>query len=148
MSNKELIANLRGENLDCNCCAYSRSECSCLTHWPESFCDEAADALEAADKRIAELEAKIDEAYKKGYATGEEESERRIAELEAELADRLSPGMALTLKSTIREAERKLAVSLEAMEEAHDASLDEDHRACRLILKTALAQIGGEDESG
>lgn len=68
-ANAELIANLRGENLDCNCCAYSRSECSCDTCWPESFTNKAADALEAADKRIAELEqtncSRLDEAERK-----------------------------------------------------------------------------------
>lgn len=48
-------------------------------------CLEAADALELADKRIAELERKIDEAYKKGYATGEEEAERKLAVAREEL---------------------------------------------------------------
>ena len=48
-------------------------------------CLEAADAIAAADKRIAELEAKIDEAYKKGYATGEEEAEHKLAVAREEL---------------------------------------------------------------
>ena len=132
MSNKELIANLRGENLDCNCCAYSRSECSCVTNWPESFCDAAADALEAADKRIVELEAERDEWQRgEGCAT-----------------------------KAWGEAERKLAVAREALaciaswaRTQYKAQSKGGHATFDMMtlkgqvaaIEEALAQIGGED---
>ncbi len=75
--NAELIANLRGENLECNCCAYSRSECSCDTCWPESFTNKAADALEAADKRIAEERETYDRMLEEG-ANKLAEAERKL----------------------------------------------------------------------
>jgi hypothetical protein len=52
----DLVQRLRGKKLNCTCAAKSASECCCDTGWPESFCNEAADALEAQAKRIAELE--------------------------------------------------------------------------------------------
>jgi len=52
----DLVKRLRGIKLNCTCAAKSASECCCNTDWPESSCDEAADALEAQAKRIAELE--------------------------------------------------------------------------------------------
>ena len=99
--NAELIANLRGENLECNCCAYSRSECCCNTCWPESFCNKAADALEAADKRIAELEAEL---QKRAKQIG-------VACMTHDLTHSLACGRCLT------EAERNLAVAREALKE-------------------------------
>ena len=51
--NKELIANLRGENLNCECAAQSYGECCCDTNWPESYCNAAADALEEAERKLA-----------------------------------------------------------------------------------------------
>lgn len=48
-----LVKALRGELLDCNCCAYSRSECCCDTTWPEEVTREAADHIE---RLTAELE--------------------------------------------------------------------------------------------
>lgn len=73
---KELIANLRGENLDCNCAAYSRSECSCSTNWPVSFCKEAADALEEAE-RIIEAQRTL---YQNAVSVANklEEAERKL----------------------------------------------------------------------
>ena len=74
-----------------------------------------ADAIAAADKRIAELEAKIDEAYRKGYATGEEE------------------------------AERKLDVAREALKQIPHALGHDFYAAATTIADEALAQIGGDD---
>ena len=55
----DLVKRLRGKKLSCICAAKSASECCCNTDWPESFCNEASDALEAQAKRIAELEAML-----------------------------------------------------------------------------------------
>lgn len=84
LGNAELIANLRGENLECNCCAYSRSECSCDTCWPESFTNKAADALEAADKRIAEERETYDRMLEEG-ANKLAEAERKLVVARDEL---------------------------------------------------------------
>ena len=100
MTREELIERLRKH--------------ACYTAFPKPV-SEAADALELADKRIAELERKIDEAYKKGYATGEEE------------------------------AERKLAVAREACKDIRRAIERECYAAAYIIVSEALAQIGGED---
>ena len=78
-------------------------------------CLEAADALAAADKWIAELEAKIDEAYKKGYATGEEE------------------------------AEHKLTVAREALRDIRNYATSEAYMSVIDAAGTAIVQIGGED---
>jgi hypothetical protein len=49
---------LRGEgSTNCECHAYSASECACGCTWPEMVCDEAA-------ARIAELEAELDKSHK------------------------------------------------------------------------------------
>lgn len=97
MSNRELIERLR------NAATFG----TCL---------EAADALELADKRIAELEAKIDEAYKKGYATGEEE------------------------------AERKLSVAREACKDIRRAIERECYAAAYIIVSEARAQIAATEQ--
>ena len=83
MSNAELI-----ERLNKPCGRTTGHGESCSVGWLCGACADkakAADALELADKRIAELEAKIDEAYKKGYATGEEEAEHKLAVAREEL---------------------------------------------------------------
>ena len=139
-SNAELIANLRGENLECNCCAYSRSECCCNTCWPESFCNKAADALEAADKRIAELEAEL---QKRAKQIG-------VACMTHDLTHSLACGRCLT------EAERKLAVAREALKETtdvleilrrgHGVDVGSKCYPAINIAREALAQIGGDDE--
>lgn len=55
----ELVQRLRGKKLNCTCASKSASECCCNTDWPESFCNEASDALEAQAKRIAALEHQL-----------------------------------------------------------------------------------------
>jgi len=55
----DLVKRLRGIKLNCTCAAKSASECCCDTYWPESFCNEASDALEAQAKRIEELEHQL-----------------------------------------------------------------------------------------
>lgn len=55
----DLVKRLRGKKLNCTCAAKSASECCCDTDWPESSCDEAADAIEALEKRIEELKAAL-----------------------------------------------------------------------------------------
>ena len=56
-----LVKGLRGELLDCNCAAYSDSECCCDTVWPEQLCKQAADEIESLRQRCAELEKERDE---------------------------------------------------------------------------------------
>ena len=76
---------------------------------------EAADALEAADKRIAELERKY------------------LDSVEVNTA----------LQHGLYEKERKLAVAREAMKLASDQARKCDSVPCRSTLLEALAQIGG-----
>jgi len=48
----DLVTRLRGQKLNCTCAAKSASECCCDTDWPESSCDEAADAIEILERDI------------------------------------------------------------------------------------------------
>lgn len=79
MTNAELIDSLRnvyGEKADCYHC-HSNMGCygsACM----EYLCHAAADALEEAEKRIADLETAL-------AACRARRSEKRIAELEAQL---------------------------------------------------------------
>ena len=57
---QELIARLRGKHLKCECHASCRGECCCSTDWPESFCDEAADALERLTAERDAIQAALD----------------------------------------------------------------------------------------
>ena len=131
MSNADLIANLRGDNLKCNCYAWSRSECGCDTNWPESYCNQAADALELADKRIAELECilagqQILGHLPKGIVTGTVYG-LTVDELYTKIVQ-------------ADEAERKLAVARESL--SVYACMSE---AMSKPARKALAQIGGDD---
>ena len=58
-----LVKALRGELLDCNCCAYSRSECCCDTTWPEEVTREAADHIERLTAELAHMQTmqKVDQ---------------------------------------------------------------------------------------
>jgi len=47
-----LVQRLRGKKLNCTCAATSASECCCNTDWPESSCNEAADAIEILERDI------------------------------------------------------------------------------------------------
>ena len=108
----DLVKRLRGKKLNCTCAAKSASECCCNTDWPESSCNEAADAIELlqrelkcanelweqqkelaleyladiekANERIAEREEEIDriDEWAKGFI---EKADARIVELEAAL---------------------------------------------------------------
>ena len=77
----DLVKRLRGKKLNCTCAAKSASECCCNTDWPESSCDEAADALEAQAKRIAELEHQM-KFECDTYLWKRKQMSRRIAMLE------------------------------------------------------------------
>ena len=48
----DLMQRLRGKKLNCTCAAKSASECCCNTDWPESSCNEAADAIEILERDI------------------------------------------------------------------------------------------------
>ena len=48
----DLVKRLRGKKLNCNCAAKSASECCCNTDWPESSCNEAADAIELLQREL------------------------------------------------------------------------------------------------
>lgn len=103
---------------------------------------EAADALELADKRIAELECILAGQQALGYlpkgiVTGTvygltvDELYQKIVQAD--------------------EAERKLAIAVEALRWAYDTATDHDDRLpfdwaiyCEHLYQT-LAQIGGED---
>ena len=52
----DLVQRLRGKKLNCTCAAKSASECCCDTYWPESYCNEAADAIEHLMKEIDVLD--------------------------------------------------------------------------------------------
>jgi hypothetical protein len=69
----DLVQRLRGKKLNCICAAKSVSECCCNTDWPESSCNEAADAIEHL---MGEIDF-LDEHWRK--------NKKRIAELEAAL---------------------------------------------------------------
>lgn len=99
------------------------------------LCQEAADALESADKRIAELEAEL---QKRAKQIG-------VACMTHDLTHSLACGRCLT------EAERKLAVAREAMCSTYKILLQETRavvalEVAEIRLRKALAQIGGDDE--
>ena len=48
----DLVQRLRGKKLNCICVAKSASECCCNTDWPESSCNEAAEAIEILERDI------------------------------------------------------------------------------------------------
>jgi len=48
----DLVQRLRGKKLNCTCAATSASECCCNTDWPESSCNEAAEAIEVLERDI------------------------------------------------------------------------------------------------
>jgi hypothetical protein len=48
----DLVERLRGKKLNCTCAATSASECCCNTDWPESSCNEAAEAIEILERDI------------------------------------------------------------------------------------------------
>jgi len=77
----DLVKRLRGIKLNCTCAAKSASECCCDTYWPESSCDEAADAIEAQAKRIEELEHQM-KFECDTYLWSRKRMSRRIAMLE------------------------------------------------------------------
>ncbi len=89
------------------------------------LCQEAADALEAADKRIAELDYKGRDIALRLVQSRDTHVMRLIGEIDKR-----------------KEAERKLAVAREVMEDLCDWDGD-------LVLKDfcegVLAQIGGDD---
>ena len=77
----DLVKRLRGKKLNCICAAKSASECCCNTDWPESSCNEAADAIEAQAKRISDLEHLI------GNLNDELAQLRKLFEMCAQLAE-------------------------------------------------------------
>jgi len=77
----DLVKRLRGKKLNCTCASKSASECCCNTDWPESFCNEASDALEAQAKRIEELEHQM-KFECDTYLWNRKRMSRRIAMLE------------------------------------------------------------------
>ena len=117
MSNAELI-----ERLNKPCGRTTGHGESCSVGWLCGACADkakAADALELADKRIAEL-----------------------AKFHAEL--HVEHGKA---KIRIGELERKLAVAREALKQIPHALGHDFYAAATTIADEALAQIGGEDAS-
>jgi len=103
------------------------------------------DALEAAEKRIAELEqdckdmgADYQSCGQELYETGckLDEAHKRIAELESACLNYDRRWHEAGCK--LDEAERKLAVARKAMTKA--AALE-----CNGVIRAALAQIGGDD---
>lgn len=103
MSNKELIERLH--------------EAAIYGPIPCPVCNEAADALEAADKRIAELEAERDE-WQRGEACA---------------------------TKAWGDAERKLAVAREALNSIAKNTCCGDCQEAKRVAQEYLAHIGGED---
>lgn len=95
---------------------------------------EAADALEAADKRIAEERETYDRMLEEG-------AEKLFA---AESEYKAMANLAAAYLRDKKEAERKLAVAREALEAAEWNSLDLPEFVRGKIVE-ALAQIGGDD---
>ncbi len=110
-----------------------------ITHWKIADC-ASRNALEAADKRIAELEAEL---QKRAKQIG-------VACMTHDLTHSLACGRCLT------EAERKLAVAREALKETtdvleilrrgHGVDVGSKCYPAINIAREALAQIGGDDE--
>ena len=140
---------------------------ACYTAFPKPI-SEAADALEAADKRIAELEAQLSQtiagfdvrqATRIGELLAEQnESERKLAKLESENAAQIAELHAISVAlgtseghSSVQHIETlrwKLAVALVALRGLMEYSGiieercgDSDTNRAR----EALAQIGGDD---
>jgi len=83
----DLVKRLRGKKLNCICAAKSASECCCNTDWPESSCNEAAEAIELLQREL-KCENELWEQQKElalEYLADIEKANERIAELEAEL---------------------------------------------------------------
>jgi len=83
----ELVQRLRGKKLNCICAATSAIECCCDTDWPESSCNEAADAIELLQREL-KCATELWEQQKElalEYLVDIEKANERIAELEAAL---------------------------------------------------------------
>ena len=83
----DLVKRLRGKKLKCTCAAKSASECCCDTDWPESSCNEAADAIELLQREL-KCANELWEQQKElalEYLADIEKANERIAELEAAL---------------------------------------------------------------
>ena len=83
----ELVQRLRGKKLNCTCAATSAIECCCDTDWPESSCNEAADAIELLQREL-KCATELWEQQKElalEYLVDIEKANERIAELEAAL---------------------------------------------------------------
>lgn len=128
----DLVKRLRGELLDCNCCAHGSNECCCDTHWPEDSCREAAD-------RIEQLEAECSTG-KQMYGQimivlGEHRDElakfnnakKSLSKLMSECAD---------LKTKCAELERELAETKRA-EEDHRQQLRKEQLYVQELRKDA-----------
>ena len=83
----DLVKRLRGKKLNCICAAKSASECCCNTDWPESSCNEAADAIELLQRELKcvnelwEQQKELALEYLADIELNEEN--KRIAEIEA-----------------------------------------------------------------
>ena len=83
----DLVQRLRGKKLNCTCAAKSASECCCNTDWPESSCNEAADAIELLQRELKcanelwEQQKELALEYLADIELSEEN--KRIAEIEA-----------------------------------------------------------------
>jgi len=83
----DLVMRLRGKKLNCICAAKSASECCCDTDWPESSCNEAADAIELLQREL-KCATELWEQQKElalEYLADIVKANERIAELEAAL---------------------------------------------------------------
>ena len=83
----DLVQRLRGKKLNCTCASKSASECCCDTDWPESSCNEAADAIELLQRELKcanelwEQQKELALEYLADIELNEEN--KRIAEIEA-----------------------------------------------------------------
>jgi len=83
----DLVKRLRGKKLNCTCAAKSASECCCNTDWPESSCNEAADAIELLQRELKcanelwEQQKELALEYLANIELSDEN--KRIAEIEA-----------------------------------------------------------------
>jgi len=123
----DLIECLRGQNLHCVCAAKTASECCCPTFWPESFCNEAADAIELL-RRELKCANELWEQQKElalEYLDDIEKANARIVELEAHIREKDEFSIILEKHNEEQRYRKKLHLRVKELEAALKPFADE-----------------------